>query len=173
MIQRLLNPLAIFVFATFLISCRDKGKQTTTVEPEKPSNTFMLLGTWNLLFTAYDDNENGQLDEEEKSFPETDDEKVSILFKSDGTGETIFTFEDTPGVIDEEKEAFKWAFQNNETELLLITEYVDSFGTDLDTTVMTILTLSEVSLALQEYYTYFNGVDSTTDLSWLVMEKIK
>lgn len=173
MTHKLSAQAAIIALILLFTHCSPKDKNNTTVEPEKPSNTFLLLGTWDVVFMAWDDNENGQLDEDEKEFPEEDDEMLSILFKSDGTGETIISFEDIPGVPEEEREPFKWEFLNNETQLGIVTEYTDSFNTYRDTSVMDILALSDVSLNLREHYTYFNGVDSSSEMNWTVLQKKK
>ncbi|HEY9178229.1 MAG TPA: hypothetical protein VIN07_11080 [Flavipsychrobacter sp.] len=176
MTQRLLYPVLIMLLPVLLFSCSDKEKEKTNVEPEKPSNTFLLLGTWNVLFFADDDNENGVLDEDEKVAPEAD-EKLTIYFQSDGTGETISEFEETPGSPREEREKFKWEFQNNETQLRVISEYTDSFNSQVrtiyDTAVVDILALSDVATTWQFSDYYFDGVDSIDLKSWIILGKQK
>lgn len=176
MTQKLLTPVVLSFLVAALFSCSPKDKEKTNVEPEKPSNTFLLLGTWNVVFFADDDNENGQLDEEEKEFPEPN-EKLSIYFQSDGTGETISIFEEIPGQPGEDREKFKWEFLNNETQFRIITEYTDSFGQQVqtlyDTSVVDIISLSDISTtwAFNEYY--YNGMDTTVYRSWATLEKRK
>ncbi|MCB9047363.1 MAG: hypothetical protein H6550_14610 [Chitinophagales bacterium] len=176
MTSKLTLPIVAFGFLLLVFSCGNKNKETTTVTPEPPSNEFLLSGKWKVLFSADDDNENGQLDEEEKVPPE-DGEEMYISFLPEGMGTVLSKSKDQSGIVQEETDEFTWTLLNDQTRIQIIEEYTDSIGTRVvtqrDTSIIDILYLSENSTTWGNKYVYaFNG-DTTIYWSWLQLEKVQ
>lgn len=75
-------------FLAFTTSCNKDDEDTSKNR---------LVGTWNVHYTGTDKNENGTLEESEKTII-TDTSRFIFTFRDGGTGETVLTPSITSGV---------------------------------------------------------------------------
>lgn len=174
MTTRLYSAMIALSLSITIFSCGNKDKENTSVTPAS-TNSVLILGTWEMLYSADDENENGKLDEEEKIFPE-DGETFTIYFQSDGTGTTNNKFTDIDGTTDEDIESFSWKLMNDDKELEIIAKYVDSFGsqviTEYDTSTVYISNMTEKSAFWELRYTEIYNNDTVYYKSWTELKKL-
>lgn len=155
MTKTLLNGLlAVILSGTLLTSCK-KEKQNILPTPKD-----LLVGKWQMSYTAFDDNGNKVMDEKEKEKAED----ITLLFKPDGTGVSHYHDSDFPGEHDEQ--AFTWSFQDSETKIVLVIHDED-FGTE--TTIAKVTNLDRENLTLETNEDYGPGTDYT---QWIVLKKV-
>lgn len=166
-----LNLLIALLISVTIFSCKDKSKEVTP--EEEPTANALILGSWNWLFWASDENGNQTLDDNEKELLDPIEDGIgTLIFYSNGVGKTIL---EEPGSPTEENQ-FTWSLINNNT-LRIIDYYARTIsGTDTtyqyDTSESTIRILN-ASTMLLEYRFEDTVFTNSTIIEWTGLERNK
>jgi|GEM_PF-6951781 len=173
MTNGLYNALIALFISAAIISCGNNSKEATSATPAANPYSVLILGSWNLLYSAEDANANGRPDEDEKFFA-PNDERVIIYFQSDGTGNITSTYMD-PGGPTVEKNDIAWKLYNDK-ELELVSIHTSNLGSQVttvyDTTIVYISHMTEKAAFWELTTMYYSNNDTTYSSSWMEFEKI-
>lgn len=145
--------LAVIVSGTLLTSCK---KEKEDILPTAKDN---IVGKWEFVYIAYDENGNKVLDEREK---DTDVDGTIFFFNPDGTGYVTYDYTYYPDGYDD-KEYFTWSFANNDKELVMVIK--DDYHTETMNAKLKTLNGAEMVLEITEEYGW------EEELQWIGMVK--
>ena len=161
--QLTLNTLALACMAIAIASCK-KEKENII-----PTTRERVAGHWELDYQAVDTDNDGKIDENEKSYTDENSYTQSYTLLGDGTGSSYVAYKNGSQQMDYEI-ILKWALKNGDTELEMTMS--NDMWPETYSNISKIETLTDTELLLQQEQTFvFTPGESRTIRSWMALKR--